>query len=131
MTTVEQPYATGSFTENAPQGHVRTVFHADNPLQHKVNETHLKEIAALSQKDRYAWIDAEIRKVLPDKFYRLVVNSWTEKDKKKAADMMAQADHYMRTNRIQIVHPGGRSLHTFIYVKGVIVAEYELRLDIK
>lgn len=126
---VEQPLETRSFVEQTPQGYERTVFHISNPLQQKKTPVQLRDTAALSQKDRYAWIDAQMKKLLPEKFYKLVVDSQNQSDRKKAADMMAQADTWMRNNRIQIVHPGNQSLQTYIYVKGQIVAEYELRLD--
>lgn len=129
MTTVEQPLATRSFEEMAPEGHTRTVFHIDNPLQLKASETQLSKAVHLCQEDRRAWIDAQMKKMLPGWVYRLSQKAAEAKTPQEAAQKIKKVGEYMESERIEICHPQGRSLKTYIYHRKKPVAEYELRLD--
>lgn len=132
MTNIEQPLATRSFIEMQPGGVERTVFHIDNPLQYKGNPTHLEQrIAETAQRDRYEWIDAKVRPLLPKVLYDNLHKAHRRRDPKALQQAQIEVEDYKLQNRIEIVHPGGRSLFTQILVKGKVVYEYELRLDTK
>lgn len=132
MTIIEQPLATRSFVEMMPGDVERTIFHIDNPLQNKGNATHLAErIAEAAQRDRYNWIDAKVRPLIPKVLYDNLHKTHKRRDQKAFQQAQFEVEEYKLQNRIEIVHPGGRSLFTQILVKGKVVYEYELRLDTK
>lgn len=97
-----------------------TYYRVHNPLAVPHWEQILVQLQGQCEAEIERWRDAWMRKLLPESAYK-DAHSGVAKNAKRCWK-------YMDKERIEIVHPDGRSLERYIAVKGKIVAKFVIEL---
>lgn len=114
-TTVE--CVTESATESKPE---IVYYRVHNPLAHKHWQEILLQLQGNAEAEIERWRDAALKRILPRWCYDFA-HSGKPKKAQKVFD-------YMNRNRIEIVHPEGRSLERYIAIDGKPVSIFRIEL---